>query len=328
MSQLKPFLRRALWETRRLAAVAETGVKRPCRDLVFIVGCGRSGTTLLGGLMSQHPDVFYLNEPRDRWTAMDARTDDIGLYAGNSARLQMAADNVTARCRRRATLIGAPLAGVLSGASVVVEKSPSNVFRLDWLDALFPGSRFIHIVRDGRDVVRSIVGLASANRYRIAPAAARNQWWGRRNVKKRLLLDMADGFDHGVAWSEDGAGCASDWTVAALEWTLSVEAGLAFERRFPDRIRTIRYEYLVDDCRAQMTDILSWCGLSVSGVASLCEMISPRHRVERAIPFEKIAPHVGARFAGLARRLGYPDPANPDVEPNRDPDPKRDTVAP
>ena len=32
---------------------------------VFIIGCGRSGTTILGKTLSNHPKIKYLNERRD-----------------------------------------------------------------------------------------------------------------------------------------------------------------------------------------------------------------------------------------------------------------------
>ena len=34
---------------------------------VFIIGCGRSGTTILGKTLSNHPKIKYLNERRDLW---------------------------------------------------------------------------------------------------------------------------------------------------------------------------------------------------------------------------------------------------------------------
>ena len=34
---------------------------------VFIIGCGRSGTTILGDTLSKHPKIEYLNERRDLW---------------------------------------------------------------------------------------------------------------------------------------------------------------------------------------------------------------------------------------------------------------------
>jgi hypothetical protein len=50
------------------------------------------------------------------------------------------------------------------------DKTPGNVFALDGLLAVFPDLRVIHIVRDGRDVVRSFM---EATRESLPDAAAR-----------------------------------------------------------------------------------------------------------------------------------------------------------
>ena len=36
---------------------------------VFLIGCGRSGTTILGERVDRHPPVTYLYEPRAPWAA-------------------------------------------------------------------------------------------------------------------------------------------------------------------------------------------------------------------------------------------------------------------
>ena len=42
---------------------------------VFIIGCGRSGTTILGETLSRHSKVTYLNERRDLWFSAYPETD-------------------------------------------------------------------------------------------------------------------------------------------------------------------------------------------------------------------------------------------------------------
>ena len=37
---------------------------------IFIIGCGRSGTTLLGELFAMHPGVSYICERYDLWAAI------------------------------------------------------------------------------------------------------------------------------------------------------------------------------------------------------------------------------------------------------------------
>ncbi len=44
------------------------------RQPIFITGLGRSGTTILGILLSVHREVGYLNEPKALWHVIDPRT--------------------------------------------------------------------------------------------------------------------------------------------------------------------------------------------------------------------------------------------------------------
>lgn len=37
------------------------------------------------------------------------------------------------------------------------EKTPAHVFHISLIDEVYPGSQFVHIIRDGRDVVRSLL---------------------------------------------------------------------------------------------------------------------------------------------------------------------------
>jgi hypothetical protein len=34
---------------------------------VFLIGCGRSGTTVVAKVLSAHPEIAFLNEPRTLW---------------------------------------------------------------------------------------------------------------------------------------------------------------------------------------------------------------------------------------------------------------------
>src|SRR5215472_13413392 len=48
---------------------------------VFIIGCGRSGTSILGELFAMHPQVEYLYEPNARWAAVHPVTDYLRQYS-------------------------------------------------------------------------------------------------------------------------------------------------------------------------------------------------------------------------------------------------------
>jgi hypothetical protein len=68
------------------------GVSRP----VFIVGCGRSATTVLGTALLKHGRITYLDEPRDLWISAYPQADVWTAKAstrGGKVRLEAADGN-------------------------------------------------------------------------------------------------------------------------------------------------------------------------------------------------------------------------------------------
>ena len=120
---------------------------------ILIGGCGRSGTTVLNGLLSCHPEVQVV----DIETSAFCQT----AYHGD---LDLGSDFKLERVFRRLIDIEIP-----PTCSRWAEKTPKNVlFAARALDYLGPGARFIHIVRDGRDVVTSRHRRAP-DRYWVSP---------------------------------------------------------------------------------------------------------------------------------------------------------------
>ena len=264
-----------IWEARRIRCDMERRLPYAPSDRppVFLVGCGRSGTTLLNILLSRQPGILGINEPRDRWFAVDPRTDDIGLYR-DGGRLELGEDDVTPDARLASWLISRPL--VYAERGLVVEKSPSNVFRLPWLRALFPSCRFINLVRNGREVVTSIVSLAELNDYKIASGYARNQWWGRDNCKRDLVLHRASQKGLLSRDVEDLEESELNATAAMSEWIMSIETMESFAAKHGRTgVVDVRYEKVVEDPVGEISRLLDFMGLgqefSAQAVASVVE---------------------------------------------------------
>jgi hypothetical protein len=275
---------------------------------VFIVGCGRSGTTLIGELLAAHPDVAYLNEPRKLW-GVDPRTRV--LLEGPGRLVLTATDLIPefAEAQRRQMVEAVDAAG----RRRLVEKTPVNSFRIGYLDALCPDARFVHIIRDGRDVAASIARLAappSGGSHRIRPAARFRRrsprpagaWYGEADSKWRRLRSLAE--TEGIAGIDEWE---DDLTARGLlEWRLAV----TFARRSlhgldPRRWLELRYEDVLREPRKTMATVLEGTGLDGGAVvleSAERQVRDPHHRREVLLTVAQ------ARIAGdLLAALGYRD---------------------
>ncbi|VAX42059.1 hypothetical protein MNBD_PLANCTO03-351 [hydrothermal vent metagenome] len=195
LDSLKPFartaklrlLKRKADRLARITVAAERGESPDLPPPVFIFACGRSGTTILGKLFAPHPEVCYLREPYHLWAAIDPTLDVTNLHVRTLPKLWWDVNDATDTIRTRfARLILGERER--TGQRVLIEKTPHNIFRIGLLEALTDGNaRFIHIIRDGIDVARSIDRLASNQPYKMAGRSDYNQWWGSNDLKWQRL---------------------------------------------------------------------------------------------------------------------------------------------
>ena len=111
---------------------------------VIIVGAPRSGTTLLSRLLETHPDLHLIGEPRVTWRHGNERKTDMLLRGDARPKVKNFIRNAFA-----AETLGA-------SKQSFVEKSPHNSLRLDFVKAVYPNARIVHIIRDGRESIVSI----------------------------------------------------------------------------------------------------------------------------------------------------------------------------
>jgi hypothetical protein len=295
-----PAVRAARLAARYRGAVlrARLGSARPApAQPVFIIGCGRSGTTLLGELLAKHPGARYLYEPYHLWAAVDPRTDMIHLHQRCPAACVMGAADADAVVRRRFnTLFGA------GDGRRLIEKTPINTLRIGYLEAIAPGCRFVHIVRSGVDVARSIERLATTNGHRIFGRARFNQWWGENDVKWRLLQR-----DGGALGRHPAAALGLDSHAArgAYEWLLSLHEVDRRRAALGDRALEVRLDDLIAAPEAWLAQIAAHCGLDASdGWLRACMSMLDESCVERGGEIELPRPIVDD-FNAFQRRYGY-----------------------
>jgi Sulfotransferase family len=116
---------------------------------IFIVGCPRSGTTVFLNNFATHPALAGLNDTTNIW--------DPNLSNPEVDHVRTDGD-ITPAVRRRLRAMYS-LYVWLCGAERLVDKLPRNALRVPYLHALFPNCFVIHVIRDGRAVVASLMAL-------------------------------------------------------------------------------------------------------------------------------------------------------------------------
>jgi hypothetical protein len=287
----------ALAAEARILARLRPAAGRDVRQPIFIIGCGRSGTTLLGRIFSFHPEVKYLFEPNHLWAAIEPATDFLQIYARGEHHCLLGASSVTASARRRfSRLISSP-PGV-----TVVEKNPINALRIGYLNALAPDARFVHIVRDGIAVARSIEKMSEVTR-RIAFRPLVNDWWGAGDTKWAAL--RRDGQAAGY-YAEEAGQLVSSAQRGAYEWLVSVSEAEKWRPRLGSRFSVIRYQDLGDDPSSTLRGLVATLGLScpdswLSEAAGLVR--APRERNGEAIALPR---QMRVDFNRFQETFGFP----------------------
>lgn len=126
---------------------------------IVVFGAPRSGTTYLNAILNAHPDVFITHETRIFVWAERTRTELLErpqVFRSHRDAFQEYLDT------QLPTLIQGFYRHLRPQARYWGDKnphyaSPSNIASMDLVHEWFPTARFIHIMRDGRDVVASLL---------------------------------------------------------------------------------------------------------------------------------------------------------------------------
>lgn len=227
---------------------------------LFILGSGRSGTTILGTVLAMHRDVGFLNEPKALWHSIYESEDVIGSYSRGVAHYRLNASAVTNSIRRSAhRLFGAYLATVF--AKRVVDKYPELIFRVPFVREIFPDARFVLLVRNGWDTCRSIDNWSA--RMGKQKNGEVHDWWGVDRRKWTLMVSQLiepDPYFCRVTPRLSEIDNHSD--MAALEWIVTMREGLRQLKASGDCMLLVKYEDLVNSPRRMLSDIAEFGGYS------------------------------------------------------------------
>ena len=202
----------------------DSRVPQTCPNPVFVIGSHRSGTTVLAVALARHPDF---------WTS-DETLFMPALFGGG--RVEGEIERWTSRPRgswlRRQNVsreeflsyLGMGLNALFTNRSEGkrwIDHTPHHALMAEALAAMFPGAYFLHILRDGRRVVHSMIHMAS-------------KLSGNERENRR-------------AWGGSGPAWRTDFKKACETWRKMSAAALDFCEKHPERSLTVRLEELERD---------------------------------------------------------------------------------
>jgi Sulfotransferase family len=240
---------------------------------VFVVGAPRSGTTFLAGSIAAQPGLVDLGEVQPVKAAIPGLTTLPVPQAASRFR------RILDRVRRLG--LSAHLRGV--------EQTPETAFVLGAVLHAYPEAQAVHIVRDGRDVVSSLLerGWLSAGRGGRDDTRAGYGSHVRFWVEPERAHEFVD---------------ASDARRAAWAWRRYVTAA----RIESDRTFEVRYEDLTADPRGTAERLASHLGLDAHELGNALSRAHDRSvgRWRRDLTAEQLA-EVEREAGALLRELGY-----------------------
>jgi hypothetical protein len=214
---------------------------------VFIVGCPRSGTTLLRHILDTHPQITVTPEahwiPRFFEQRKGLTPDGMVtpqlipqlLEDPKFAHFHVGQEDLLTLLDGRPVSYASFITGIFDvygedrGKVLVGNKTPDSARRMRTLHALWPEARFIHLIRDGRDVALSFMN------------------W------PKVLQKKPGNFP---TWKEDPV------STAALWWELNVRCGRrAVEWLDPKLYYEMRYESLIANPAGECAAVCDFLGL-------------------------------------------------------------------
>jgi hypothetical protein len=206
---------------------------------IFLLGSPRSGTTFLGDCITQLSEISYHFEPVATKAAARYVYEKRWSY-GQAAYFYRAVYAWLMRLH-------------WDGDLRFSEKTPRNCFIISFLAQVFPGAKFVHIIRDGRDAAlsHSLKPWLQANQHKSAiyepggyPFGAYPRFW----VESERRDEFAQTSDiHRCIWA----------------WRRHVESAMKTLSKLPEEsYHELRYESLVVNPEREGKALLSFLNVS------------------------------------------------------------------
>lgn len=238
---------------------------------IFIVGTGRCGSTILHRMLTYHPQIAFLSglcllyPDRPEYNRRTMQLLDVPLVGRQARRCFQPAEHwpfwdfyvrgFSTPCRDLLATDVRPVEQdrITRAFEQMLTRRRSRLLvkltgwpRMAFLARMFPGALFIHMVRDGRAVVNSLLNVEF--------------WQGWRGPAHVGLEPLSD--EEQEEWRNSGR---SFVVLAAIQWKRWMDAYETAARHIPaEQYLEIKYEDFTADPQGTLDDILAFCDVSQS----------------------------------------------------------------
>ena len=291
------------------------------RSVTIITGCGRSGTSILGKLIGSMDGVEYLFEPTTpKYLMMEpalcrailfedfvlpsiqGRNINIDPITESYAGFYITDKELKNKWENKRRIDVLPR---------IINQKPQFVFKLTEVqglsgqfNVLFPDVKFIHIIRNGMEVIQSM----------MKPNWYTDSYMNTNSVDWAMTVKREDGKVYNVPWFVSVEIGEKEWldynhaTRCAVVWRVTVEKML----EFTPNVHVIRYEKLCKYPEMEIKDIVTFLNenrdteVKISGLTQRHEeSINTWEKTEYGDILEQIQEPEKERFIYRMKRLGY-----------------------
>ena len=228
--------------------------KKPDK-IVFLIGCGRSGTTLISSLIGSCSNTHILNERRDLWHKV---FPELNIWDNINSVLDFKNSDYNTKKNEQIRSIFFKEAE-RHKKNNILEKLPINCFRLNFINKAFPEAKFIVIKRNPLEVAAS-----------IEEKIGKGNWYGINDNKLRLLIEYAKSNN-----IETKDFLKTDFNKGLLEWRLSnIAIGKFFNESNKDFF-SINYSNLTLNAKEILTEALNFLEIKYNEKALIncCKLV-------------------------------------------------------
>ena len=203
-----------------------------CPNPVFVFGVPRSGTTAMAHALGMHSGFYVGDETFFLWELYQQQRAEkvFEQWASRPSSSWLRREGVSSAEFLAALGLGFNALFTRSaGSKRWVDHTPHYCLMADTLSGMFPGARFIHVLRDGRQVVNSMIHIVAT-----VPAEEREEMVSRGFLPR---------------WSHD-------FREACTTWQTYAHAAMDFCGRHPSRALTVIHGDLERDPETALAAVL------------------------------------------------------------------------